>query len=382
MSFEPNKTDNIFPLPINEEVRPVNSETGWYVLRYRILTQRLKNDLKNAPFEIFHKYKLQNAKAGNPSVRNEVPVLHGYVFVHAHLNDAKAYAQKHNLSMMLDPFYEFTPQDIHFKNNEIEKSQNPDNSQTKDKLEPPDAKRFVRINDKEMQTFMRAVELNAYSLKFYDPKVVDLHKDDLVEFIDGEYKGTRGYLKPGKGQNGGLVIVPLVLKRIHSDSDEEPHPYLANFCYSLEAHQKELGIIAFAKGNRHAKDCIIDSKPLVDAAFECFKKTGKVDGSTQEKLIAFVCRYGRARLNTNIQKAQYLSLLFRINTILRHQIIGCELRQKIVEVVIPGIERRKKEALRRGNRDAAKKHQLLLDEIATTDELFVAQSGINLERID
>lgn len=373
---------DIFSTPVPKVESPVSSDVGWYVLRYRVLTQKLKAELKNVPYEIFHRYKLQNAKAGNSTSRAEVPVLHGFVFVHATFSQCKELASRLGLSMMYDPFYEFVPQDTTIKKVAINQdtcSAEPSNTE---KDESAEAKRYVCIRHKEMLPFMRAVELNAYNLKFYDPKVIDLQKDDLVEFIEGDLKGTRGYLKPGKGRNGGLVIVPLVLKRSSNDVDDTPHPHLANFCYSLEASQDELGIVAFAKGNRHAKDCIIDAKPIVDAAFACYSSTGKIDSSTQERLIAFVRRYGSARVNTSIQAAQHLSMLYRINTILQHHIIGAELRHKIAEVVIPELLRRKKDALKRVNFRAAKKHQELLEEIVATDKLFEAQSGTKIEKID
>lgn len=337
-------------------------DPGWYVLRYRVLSTWLKDKLDQAPLEIFHRYRLQDAKGSGRGERKEVPVLHGYVFVHAPFHQVKDFANDVNLGMMLDPFREREAQGAAH-------------------CEDSEARKYVHIKQKAMKPFMRAVELKSYAIEFFDPNVIDVQKDDLVEFIEGDMKGTKGYLKPGKGRNGGLVIVPLVMHRKSDvDEDDDPHPHLAHFCYSLRAHQNELGIVAFAKGNRHAKDCIINAKPIVDQAFERYKAKAEIDAATHEKLIAFVRRYGRTRLNTSIQTAQHLSLLYRINTILRHHTIGAELREKIAEVVIPELQRRTADALNRGNLPAAKKQQKLLDDIEETDKVFVGQARIYVEK--
>lgn len=318
---------------------PTN-DPGWYVLRYHVLSSWLKEQLALAPLDIFHPYKTSRNKAIQSCQLQERPVLSGFIFVHDGLKNVKEYAQQLNLPIMLDPFHE--------------------------------DRRYVHISDREMKPFMKAAEMKAFDLQYFDPNIIDVEKDDLVEFIEGEHEGTRGYLKPGKGKNGGLVIVPLTFGNAqHTEQDKRQDPRVAPLAYPLEAHQNEIAIVEFAKGNRHAKDCIFNIKPVVSEAFQQFIDNGEIDKTKEEKLIAFVRRYGHAQLNTKIQEAQHYTLLYRINTILRNFTVCNELRKKIAWEIRPEIYNRKKAALSRQNKKAANAHQLLLDELDATDSVYL-----------
>lgn len=307
-------------------------DPGWYVLRYRVLSALLKEQLAKSPVEIFHKYRLVNVNHGKKNEVHEVPVLNGYVFVHAELNEVKALAQRLNLPIMLDIFRE----------------------------------RCIHIPHRAMLPFMQAVKLKTGDLDLCDPKEIDPEKDDVVVFNSGELKGTWGYLKPGRGRNGGRVIVPLSLSDDREWTFSYDHPHKAPLCYSLQARQDELSVLAFAQGNRHAKDCILDAQPVVNAAFEQYRETKEVDEGLRQKLLAFVKRYGQARLNTSIQKAQHTALLFRIHVILGNTEEYEELRERISSTIVPELTRRRDAALKRGNPSAAAKQQELLNELEAT----------------
>lgn len=296
---------------------------SWFVIRYRTLTARLKQQLDNCKLEIFHKYMLATAKRGAKIVAHEVPVLSGYIFVHASFDEVKAWALLLGLHMMRDPFWEAT------------------SSSEEDQ--------FLHIAHSAMVPFMRAVEMKANELVFTDTHDYNVEKDDRVRFVTGKMAGAEGYLKPGKGRTGGTVIVPL-----------------GPLCYKIDARQEDLTVVAFAKGNRHAKDCIIDARPTVDAAFKRFKYGKKVNETTRQKLTAFVSRYGETRLNTNTQKAQHYALLYRIHTILGNRDACRVLREMIDKEVIPDLVRRRDAAQKRGNADAAAKHSELLEDIKET----------------
>lgn len=332
----------------------------WYVMRYHMLTQRLKDSLEQVPFEIFHHYRMQKSVEGGVK---QVPVLHGYVFAHAPFSVVKAYAREVGLMMMHDPFWEAQACDLSAR----EKAMT--DSQRAEAAEAFEAKRYVRVSHAAMQPFMRAAELKAYDLEFFDTDIIDVEKDDLVEFVRGEMAGVKGYLKPGKGRNGGLVIVPLAAEG--STAVQGDGMRLSRLSYSLEAHQNDIAILAFARGNRHAKDCIFDLKPVVDAAFTEYVSTGAVDATMQEKLIGFVHRYGSAQVNTPTQASHHISLLYRINVILGNDTLCRELRDQIKTEVLPDLLRRRDAALKRGNPDAAEKHIRLLNELEETDKVLM-----------
>lgn len=342
-------------------------DPGWFVLRYRILTTQLRNQLANAKLETFHLYKLvtpkspsQSPRPGGRTERKEVPVLHGYVFVHAPLSQVKEMAMSMNLPIMLNRFYKFEA-----------------GTQTMTKKAKTDreAQKYVHITHKAMLPFMKAAELKACDMEFFDPKVIDVQKDDLVEFISGDKKGVRGYLKAGKGRNGGLVIVPLADESTAGEGARGPNPNRASISISFQAHQDELAVIAFAKGNRHAKDCVFDARPAVNEAFELYKTTGEVQAPTREKLISFVRRYGQTLVGTNIQETHHKLVLYRIYVVLGYEQLAREVRASIEERIVPELVRRKEAAEQRGNADAAEKQQELLDDLAATDRALEARFG-------
>lgn len=300
----------------------------WYVIRYRTLTAWLKRQMEICELEIFHKYRLSQVKRGTGVVTHEVPILSGYIFVHADFEHVKALAQRLGLHMMRDPFWETS-------------------STSEEDL-------YVRISHSAMMPFMTAVSHATCNLTLSDGCAYNPDKDDCVAFIDGEMKGTVGYLKPGRGRKGGTVIVPLNARGMG---------------YMLEARQEDLTVIAFAKGNRHAKDCVIDARPTVDAAFWRVRHGRRLSRAMRERLEAFVRRYGQARLNTSTQKAQHYALLFRIHTILGHCDACRELREVMDGEIVPDIVRRRDAALKRGNDEAAARLSKLLKDIKATRRL-------------
>lgn len=309
-----------------------HQDPDWLVVRYRTLSAWLKEAMKASKLEIFHKYRLSKVQRGAKTEVHEIPVLSGYIFVHAPFDETKAWAESLNLFLMRDPFV------------------------PTDKEGHSEEDKFIHIPHQAMVPFMNAVNSRIDQLQFTDSSAFDRDKDDLVRFIDGEMKGAEGYLKPGKGRNGGTVIVPLS----GSDNDKSA------LCYQLEARQEQLTIIAFAKNNRHAKDCIIDIRPTVNEAFERLKVHKQQDATTRQKLLAFVSRYGQAQLNTSTQRANHYALLYRIHAILGNDLLCQEFRKVLKDEIIPDLIRRRDAALKRNNPDAASKHSLLLQDIEET----------------
>lgn len=349
----------------------------WYVVRYRTHSAWLKQQLKVSKLEIFHEYKHKRIKRGTKVEIHEVPVLNGFIFVHAPFDLVNEFASSLNLHVMRDRFCEHAPQST------TDDTSKP-SLQKMTAKEEDDAKgqKYLRIRHKAMLPFMKAVTLKADEIQFTEGREYDIEKHDLVRVIKGDMKGAQGYLIPGKGRNGGTIIVPLTQKEVapttsaYIQAEDAISAEDYKFpCYKFDVRQEDLIIIAFAKGNRHAKDCIIDIRSTANEAFEHFKSKDEINDATRKKLAAYVLRYGQARVNTSTQKAQHYALLYRIHAILGNRELCKEWREAIDNEVIPDLIRKRDAALKRNNAEAAAKHSALLEEIKATKAAIRERKG-------
>lgn len=339
----------------------------WFVMRYRNHSAKLRSRLEETGFRIFHPYKTIEVKRGRKVEKLEIPVLSGYIFIREEFETVKELAKKLNLSMMHDPFEV-----------DITRPTGKDNQNGKKKSEQ---ERFMRVTDKAMNPFIRAVNFDCGGVVLLRPSDIDPEHDDLVVFVDGEYKGEMGYLKPGKGTGDGKVVLTLSAEDSDGDesSDEGESVQLpsgnAVLCYAVPARQRDMKVVAFAPQNRHAKDCVRYARPVANEAFRLYKELGGIPAEMHERMANFVAYYGEARLDTNIQKAQHLALLFRMLTAMERHTEAAALRERLEREVIPDLQRRREAALKRQNAAAAQKSAALLEDIRETGEVLLAASS-------
>ena len=91
-------------------------------------------------------------------------------------------------------------------------------------------------------------------------KLTTCAKDNLMEIIDGDFKGVHGYLNTTQGKYGGMVIMPV---------SQDSRPSGNGLCFTIEVPAEQIGVISFANGKRHASDARI-----ADA-----RRRGRPDGS-------------------------------------------------------------------------------------------------------
>lgn len=286
-----------------------SSSLRWYVLRYKNLTTSVRDYLRRASVEVFlpvsHVRKTTRRGASPKYV--ESPLIRGYVFVCCSLDKALEVSRDTELPLWR------------------RRSSSADGESI---LHEEDF--YVTISDADMRPFIQAVDLKAQDIEFFDADYIDVEQDDEVLVIDGEFRGTRGYLKTVKGKGGGIVIVPL-----RSDDGKD-----VNLCYPLELPACQIGITAFAPGNRHSVDSLRNARIHVDAAYEAYVGGEELTTGQRERLLSYSLRYGQLRLATDIQRANLQMLLLRIFTVLELDTQRDSVLRVIEEQILPAFDRR------------------------------------------
>lgn len=273
-----------------------SEDIQWYVYRYHVMSNKLKEQIKSFPLDTFLPYryvKVINAKGKTDY--QEQPVIPTYLFVRGSLKDVIEKGKE----------LQFAPMRKHMAVGEI---WNQD---------------YVTVSDKDMHLFQQATELFRHDINFYDASVIDLEKDDRVIFLDGILKGTQGYLKSEQGRDGGVVVVPL------NQNDSE-----SNLFYSVTVKPESLGVIQFARGNQHFLDKHKSIRKVVDEAMTAYCQGESISPKQRERMLSYVFRFSQLKPNTDIQRANHLMLLYRIYTILELFIQRDEIGQKIQDKVL------------------------------------------------
>lgn len=331
-----------------------NEQPRWYVLRYKNLSNAAKERLRNAQAEVF--LPLQTVNQYDPQQRRlvptEVPIINSYVFVRATLPEAWKLGQELGYHLWR-------------------------------RRAGDDARdNFITIHDEDMRAFRRAAELLALDFRLYDPAEVDLQQDDEVIFLDGDFQGVRGYLKTQQGRKGGFVVVPLALSEAVEDaadsrssvdaaasprtssSSEAPggarlsrsssranqqgaqsasrlaslHPNA--LCYAIQARPEQLGVVAFAPGNRHLRDQLLSQQRHVDRAEEELRTAGQLSPAARRPLTAYLRRFAHVQLDTTLNQAHHQLMLYRIYALLGLEENRWATEQVLIDHLFPALEGR------------------------------------------
>lgn len=330
------------PAPIADE------QPRWYVLRYKNLSNAARERLRNAPIEVF--LPLRTINHYDPQQRRivaiEEPIINSYVFVRGMLPEAWQLGQELGYYLW--------------------RRHTGDDSRDN----------FITIHDEDMRAFRRAAELLALDFRLYDPAEVDLQQDDEVVFLDGELEGVRGYLKTQQGRKGGFVVVPLALSdsapcdevdssfspsssdstAISQNGRQQQSPagssrqentskcYSSStpsikrsratlhpnaLCYAIQARPEQLGVVAFAPGNRHLRDQLLSQKRHVDRAEEELRTTGQFSPAARRPLLAYLRRFAHVQLDTALNQAHHQLMLYRI-----YALLGLEENRRATEQLL------------------------------------------------
>ena len=272
--------------------KQVGMQDKWYIYRCRTLTSRIRDTFRDANVQVYMPCSHVKTVAGGRTDYKETPSVPGYIFVHAPLDQSIELARQLDIVMwkhrdsQLDAKRITNPRPLTFQERESQ---------------------YYWVRDVDMRHFMRAVEMHDLSVQVLDASNIDYQKDDRVVFLEGDLKGVEGYLKTTQGKGGGVVVVPL---------NQDGTLRSTGICYTINAQPNELGVTAFASGNRHARDIMRSTQKVVDAAFEARKAGQSVTSAQRERMLGYVRRFSGVRLDTNIQKVNHLTLLDSIYQLL------------------------------------------------------------------
>ncbi len=264
----------------------------WYIYRCRTLTNHIMDAFRDANVQVYIPCGHVKTVRKGQTEYLESPSTPGYIFVHAPLDQCIELARQLDIVMwkhrdfQLDAKRMTDPKPLTFRERESQ---------------------YYWVRDVDMRHFMRAVEMHDLDVQVLDASNIDFQKDDRVVFLDGELKGVQGYLKTTQGKGGGVVVVPL---------NQDGSLRSTGICYTINAQPDELGIIAFASGNRHARDIMRSTQKVIDAAFASRKAGQPVTAAQRERLLGYVRRFSGVHLDTNIQKVNHFTLLDSIYQLL------------------------------------------------------------------
>lgn len=289
-------------------------ETGWYVLRYQHLTSSLQLMLdefkcrqqeQDVAVEYF--MPMYNMEVTLPSGQTKVverPKIPGFIFVRCDEPTAVLCAEECFIGLQRKHCNRFSDTTV---------------------------EGHVCIPEEEMEVFRLAASRWHYQMEIFSADDIDLEKDDRVRILEGEFRGREGFLKTERGKDGGIVVMQM-----------------DNLCFTVRIEASKIGVVAFAKGNKHFYKKLEAARVYVDDAMRSFKKARALSRKQLAQLTSYYQRFGAVRLDTDAQKAKHLLMLYRIYTILQMDVERDKVRQQLEEKVIPAYRAKKEVALRRG----------------------------------
>ena len=322
----------------------------WYIFRYRIMNKHTKEYFQNNSDKVFFPYrKVRKVQEDTGKVDYvDQPMVPGYIFVHANLDDAIALGKKVEMNLWRKRLAD------------IDTTVTANTSYERKAL---DESNYYSIKDNVMRQFIRAVEVSSHDFKILDASHIDLAKDDYVEIIAGNFKGYKGYLKSVNGSNGGLVIVPL---EAESGADI-PSNSLLN--YGISAKSCEVAILSFAKGSRRATDQLNHASEVVGRVMKAYAKGETITEQQKTRLRGYIQRFSQVKLERHIQQIRLALMLYRIYTVLEldaeRDNIG-----KILDVLMKECEHRKDKAPKRDRATAEITFRTYQDIIRQADAAY------------
>ena len=315
----------------------------WYVVRYKNLSHAAREILNASPLEVFLPLRTTNKydDARRGLTATEQPLVRGYIFVRGTLTAVKELARQLGYAL-------WQQRDRHTEHTA-----------------------YVSIRDEEMAPFRRAVEILTLDFQLFSAEHIDPQADDQVVVLEGQFAGVRGYLKTSQGSKNGLVVVPLQFKT--SAADTAPPDTLSPqspLCYGLNVPTHQLGIVAFAPGNRHARDMLLSQRRHVDRAIDQHRSQGHIDPTLRERLASYLQRFADVRLDSLHLRAQHVLMCYRIYALLGLRANQAATNAELRELILPALQARADAATKRGSTTAARDLAAFIDCWQSTTQLF------------
>ena len=319
----------------------------WFIFRYKVLNKRIKEYFQNNDKVFFPYRKVRKIQETAKVEYVEQPMVPGYIFVNAELDDAIALGKE----VDMNPWRK--------RLDEIDTTVAPI---TPSERKVWEEKHYYSIKDGVMRQFIRAVDGSSKDVKILDASYIDLAKDDFVEIIAGPYAGYKGYLKSVNGSNGGLVVVPL-----ETEGDNEI-PANSLFHYGIPAKSCEVSILSFAEGSHRASDQLNHASKVVDKVMEAYTNGEKITVQQTTRLQGYIDRFSKVQLKRPIQRIRLALMLYRIFTIFENK--ERESVRKQLDELLNECEQRKDNTRKRDKASAETTYQEYQDIKRKTEKAF------------
>lgn len=316
----------------------------WYIFRYKVLTTFVKQYFTTTDKEVFFPCQRvrKRSKFNNKFDYLDKPIIPGYIFIRAKLEEALGIAKEIGIPLWRQKFTQL----IEGAGNE-----------------------YVFVRHTAMYHFMKAVELRQQRFEFLDATCIDLEKNDEVKIIDGPFKGVRGYLKTVNGKGGGMVVVPLSFEHRETDSYTLDDIKDVNnvLYYGIPATAKEIAVVAFAKKSRTSIDSIRNARRSTDSMLQQYCNGEDLTFMQQSRLRGYASRFDQVNTTSDIQQANLYMLLYRIYTILDTPTLRIDVLHHIQDVILPAFDERIVTARQCHKAAAIDAKQKYIDQLEETD---------------
>ena len=318
-------------------------EKHWFVYRYKTLTTHVRDHFRKSSLEVFfpHRHVRRKSEHTGKTESVEQAIVPGYIFVHAGLDEAI------NLGKAIDMSLWRRQHPLQVDASTILTEDSHDLKEYKALKLAERTATYYTIDDDAMRQLIRVVELSTLDFHILDASDIDLQKDDFVEIIDGDFKGTRGYLKSINGSGGGVIVVPL-----EEESRSHNGGRITLFCYGIPAKSSEISILSFAKGTRRSTVLMHHAHTMVDELMKTYTEGKNLTPQQTNRLLGYAHRYNRTEFDRPIQRANQALLLYRIYTILELSTERTPIEAKLINEIFPDC-RKRIELLRKGDKENA-----------------------------
>ena len=291
---------------LHQTVDSPKPEVHWFIFRYMTLTSYARDHFRKSSLEVFFPHYRVSGSPENTGKADfqEKPVIPGYIFVHAGLDDAI------NLGKDIDMSLWRRRQPLSVDASKILTGSHDLKEYKTLKLAERTAA-YYSIDDESMRQLIRTVELYSNGFHLFDAGDIDYAKDDFVEITQGPFQGVRGHLKSVNGTSGGVVVVPL-----QDESTSFSSSLNTLLHYGIPVNASEISILSFAKGSRRATDQINHSSKVVDRLVVAYSKGEDITVQQRNRLTGYAQRFGETQPDSLIQRTNLALLLYRIYTIL------------------------------------------------------------------
>lgn len=296
--------------PHLEDSKPVSQEkhNGWYVCRYRMLTQDILEleKLKKPHLTIFLPIAQRRTTDTPQNCRNSRPVIPGFIFVKGTLADIRN---------------DFDLGRYHIMYTHSEFS------------------RPVIIRDNEMEDFMKIASILADNNDLIYSEEFEPTTRNIVEFNE-EGESKYAYIETRQGVSGGNLIIPVrqetLAKAIYLNEDLDTFRLPPrSLCYKISTERTPFSILHIAAGNKYDLDYINTASKRTSRVLQQFASGDTVEDKAIGKIREYFTRYRHASTENIKFQARIVLMLYKCSIILGLKDESQRLKDKMETIILP-----------------------------------------------